>query len=182
MSAILAMLLGGSGGGVLGSLFGGVFGLFKQNMDRKERIELERIRIERDKIDLDNDREERNHQLLLLEKTGGIQLKEAQTEAEAEMEIAYQDNFGKAQMAEFSGLITTPKMDNYRSSVRPTLAYWFSALFSVLLIWAFCAFSDLILPDEGKLILTGLFATLTFTVSNIITFYYVSRKNTAPGS
>ena len=60
------------------------------------------------------------------------------------------------------------------------LDFWFTALFTVMLAWAFYEFHDEITMLEGKEILLGLFSTLTFGVMSIISFYYVARANKKP--
>lgn len=173
ISGIITLLSSGAGGGILG----GFFGLFKQSQERKERIEMEKIQVERDRIDAEDRKLEREHQLTMLERGAELQIEQAQTEAEAEMEVANQAALQTAQKAEFSKLSTTSGMDNYRASVRPTLAYWAATLFSLALGYAFYRWNAKIDPETGKEILLGLFGTLSFTVTSIVTFYYVSRRN-----
>lgn len=173
LTGIITVLTSGAGGGILG----GVFGLFKQSQERKERIELEKIQVERDRLDIEDRKLEREHQLTMLEKGAELKIQEVQTEAEAEMEIANQAALQTAQKAEFSKLNTTSSMDNYRASVRPTLAYWAAILFSLALGYAFYKWNAKIDQDTGKQILLGMFGTLSFTVTSVVTFYYVSRRN-----
>lgn len=176
IGTILGLLGSGAGGGLLG----GLFGIWKQSQERKERAEMARIELERDQMEYSNAREEREHALLLLEKGAQIEVDKIEAETEAEMEIANQAALATAQKAEFSKLSTTSGMDNFRASIRPILALWAWLLFNVMLGWAFWEFSDQITADMGLQILLGLFATLNFTVSSIVTFYYVARRNAAP--
>ena len=175
LTAILGILGSGAGGGLLG----GFFGLFKQSQERKERVEMARINLNRDNAEYQNSRDERAHALLILEKGGQIELEKIQTESEAEIEVAHQSALSSAQDA-LKNLKTTTGMDNFRASVRPVLAYWGALLFSVMLGWAFVEFSDTIDKETGKQILVGMFSTLTFIVTSVVTFYYVGRRNSSP--
>ena len=175
ISAILAILSSSAGGGLLG----GFFGLFKQSQERKERVEMARVNLERDNLEYKNAQAERDHALLVLEKGGQIELEKIQTESDAEIEVAHQSALSSAQDA-LKGLKTTTGMDNFRASVRPVLAYWGALIFTIMLVWAFSEFSDTIDKETGKEILMGMFATLTFIVTSVVTFYYVARRNSPP--
>ena len=175
VSGLFAVLTSGAGGGLLG----GIFGIFKQSQERKERVEMARINLERDDLEYQNAKQEREHALLILEKGGEIEVEKVKTEAEAEVEVAHQSALSSAQDA-LKSLKTTSGMDNYRGSVRPTLAYWGALLFTIMLCWAFLKFGDTIDKDTGKQILIGMFSTLTFIITSIITFFYVARRNSAP--
>jgi len=165
----------GAGGGIVG----GIFGLFKQSQERKERVEMARINVERDQLEYENASKEREHSLLMLEKGAEIELEKVQTETEAEIEITQQNALSSAQDA-LKNLNTSTAMDNFRASVRPLLAYWGVTLFTAMLGWAFYEYKDTIDKDTGKQILIGMFATLTFIVTSITSFYYVSRRNSSP--
>ncbi len=180
MIEAIGSVLGLLGSGVGGGLLGGIFGIWKQRQERIERAEMARIELERDNMEYANAKAERDHSLVLLDKGAKIELDKIETETEAEIEIANQVVMGKAQKAEFAGLDTTSGMDNFRACVRPTLALWAWALFNAMLGWAFYKFADRIDADMGLQILLGLFATLNFTVSSIVTFYYVARRNNTP--
>lgn len=186
LTALFTVMTSGAGGGILG----GIFGLFKQSQERKERVEIARIEKERDELEYRNAESERKHAMdmlnrqaeLGLEQTrvaGQLELEKVQTETEAAAEIANQKALNSAQKV-FANLKTTSGMDNYRASVRPSLAYWFAFLFSLMLGWAFWEYREQIDPETGKQILIGMFGTLTFLVTSIGTFYYVSRRNSAP--
>lgn len=180
MIEAIGSVLGLLGSGVGGGLLGGIFGIWKQRQERIERAEMARIELERDQAEYSNAKEERAHSLVLLEKGAQIEVDKLEIEAEAEMDIANQAAMGKAQEAEFGNLGTTTGMDNFRAMVRPTLALWAWGLFNIMLGWAFYKFADRIDADMGLQILLGLFATLNFTVSSIVTFYYVARRNNTP--
>lgn len=175
LTALFSVLTSGAGGGLLG----GIFGIFKQSQERKERVEMARINIERDNLEYQNAKAERDHALLMLDKGGEIEVEKVQVEAEAEIEVAHQSALSSAQEV-FKNLKTSTGMDNYRASVRPSLAYWGATLFTVMLCWAFIEFHSTIDAEIGKQILVGMFSTLTFIVTSITTFYYVSRRNSAP--
>lgn len=175
MSALLALLTSGAGGGIIG----GILGLFKQSQERKERVEMARIEQARDQMEYENAAAEREHALLMLDKTGEIELGKIQSETEAEIEVAHQAALSSAQDA-LKGLNTSTAMDNFRASVRPALAYGFSIIFSIMLAWTFWKFSDTIDAAAGHELLLGMFGTLTFLVTSIGTFYYVARRNPAP--
>jgi hypothetical protein len=175
IATLLALLTSGAGGGIVG----GIFGIFKGGQERKERVEMAKINIQRDMLEYKNAEAERSHALTMIGKQGEIKLETIQTEAEAEIEVTHMEAMGDAQKV-FKDLKTTTWMDNFRASVRPVLAYWAVILFSVMTIWAFAKFSDEITAVEGKELLMKLIATLVFTVSSIIAFYYVSRRNSAP--
>jgi hypothetical protein len=49
-----------------------------------------------------------------------------------------------------------------------------------MLAWSFWKFNDQLDSETGKLILLGLFSTLSFIVTSVISFYYVSRRNSKP--
>ena len=175
VTALFSVLTSGAGGGLLG----GIFGIFKQSQERKERVEMARINVERDQLEYKNAQAEREHALLILDKGGEIEVEKIQVESEAEIEVAHQSALSSAQEV-FSRLKTSSGMDDYRASVRPTLAYWGAFLFTAMLCWAFYQYHDLIDDETGKQILVGMFSTLTFIVTSITTFYYVSRRNSAP--
>lgn len=176
ISTVIGLLGSGAGGGLLG----GLFGIWKQSQERKERAEMARIDLERDQLDYKNAKEEREHAALMLEKGAEIELDKIEAETDAEMEIANQAALATAQKSEFSRLKTTSGIDNLRASIRPVLALWAWALFNLMLGWAFWKYSDRIDADMGLQILLGLFSTLNFTVSSIVTFYYVARRNNPP--
>lgn len=175
VTTIFTLLTSGAGGGILG----GVFGLFKQRGERKERAEMEKLAIRRDMMEYRNASAERRHALQMMEMGAQIELEKVQSETDAEIEIANQQALSSAQDA-LKNLKTTSGMDNYRASVRPTIAYWATILFTTMIAWAFYKFSPTIDQDTGKQILLGMFATLTFVVTSVTTFYYVSRRNSAP--
>ena len=175
IGTIFTLLTSGAGGGLLG----GVFGIFKQREERKERIEFARLDIQRDEMEYKNASEERKHELTMLEANSRAEVTKTQTEADKEIEVANQRTLATAQRA-FTKLNTSQGMDNYRASVRPTIAYWACILFTAMIAWAFYKFHHLITADVGLEILTGLFATLTFVVTSATTFYFVSRRNNAP--
>ena len=163
-----------------GGLLGGIFGLFKQSQERKERVEMARIELDRDTREYANDQAERDHALVMLERGAAVEIERTRTEAEATIEVANSSARGAAVVEEFRSLGTSTGMDNFRASIRPGLAVWSTLLYSVMLVWAFSSFGDKISVSEGKTILMGLFATLSFTVTSVVTFYYVSRRNAAP--
>ncbi len=175
LTTFFSLLTSGAGGGILG----GIFGLFKQSQERKERVEMARVNLERDKMEYENAEKEREHALIMLEKGGQLELEKVETEAEAEIEVAHQAAMSSAQDA-LKNLKTSSKMDDFRASVRPVLAYWGAIMFSAMLIWTFSKFYSTIDTATGKSILLGLFGTLTFIVTSITTFYYVARRNSAP--
>jgi hypothetical protein len=176
LGAVFTVLTSGAGGGLLG----GIFGIFKQSQERKERVEMARINLERDQLEANENKLAREHALLILEKGGELELKKIESESDAEIEIAHQSALSSAQDA-LKNLKTSTGIDNYRGSVRPTLAYWGAILFTIMLVWAFREFSNTIDKAAGKQLLLGLFSTLSFTLTSIITFYYVARRNKAPG-
>lgn len=175
LTSLIALLSSGAGGG----LFGGIFGLFKQHLERKERVEMARISAEREAAAFAAEAAERAHQLVMLETQGQLQLQAVATEAEAAVDVAQQEALGQAQQV-FASLKTTSDMDNFRASVRPALAYAVFVLFALMLGWAFWEFQDTIDEATGRELLLGLFGTLTFLVTSIGTFYYVARRNPAP--
>ncbi len=172
LTTALSILGSASGGGIIG----GAIGLFKMNSERKERIALARIDLTRDKLEYDNASAERSYKLQAMSKQGEINLKQTEAETAAEIETAHVESLGKAQ-AVFSNLKTSKAMDNFRASVRPTLAYLFTVLFTVLLIWLFAKFSGQIDSDQGMYLLMQMINTLIFTVTSLVTFYYVARPN-----
>lgn len=175
ISTIFTLLTSGAGGGIVG----GIFGIFKQKQERKERVEMAKINLERDKLEYENAQKERDHALVMLEKGAELELRKVQTEAEAEIEVSHQAALSSAQEA-LKHLKTSSKMDDFRASVRPVLAYWGAIIFTSMLAWAFVKFNSTIDEQTGRNILTGLFGTLTFIVTSITTFYYVARRNPAP--
>lgn len=172
MMDLVGLLVSGAGGGVLG----GVFGLARHFMDSKKLVRLAEIELKRDKMDADESERERSHALLLIEKQADVSLAETEATIQGEINVAHSKTLAASQDKEFGRLNTTRKMDNYRASVRPTLAYWFSLIFSVFLFWSFYNFSDT-LSDIAPQLMAGLLSTLTFIVTSIITFFYVSRPN-----
>lgn len=175
LTAIFTMLTSGAGGGIVG----GIFGIFKQSQERKERVDMAKINLRRDQMEYQNAEAERAHALTMLEKGGEIDLLMAETEAEAEADIQHQKTLASAQGA-LKKLNTSTGMDNYRASVRPTLAYWGAVLFTAMICWAFYKYHPTIDAETGRSILIGMFSTLTFITTSIVTFYYVARSNRAP--
>ena len=175
ISGIFAVLTSGAGGGLLG----GMFGIFKQSQERKERVAMAQINLKRDQLEYQNAKAERDHALIMLDKTGELELRKVEAEADAEIEVTHQSALASAQDA-LKNLKTSSGMDDFRASVRPVLAYWGAILFTAMLGWAFYTYRDTIDSEIGKQILIGMFATLTFIVTSIITFYYVARRNPAP--
>ena len=175
LTTLFSLLTSGAGGGILG----GLFGIFKQSQERKERVEMARIMVERDQLEYKNAAAERDHALMILDKTGQLEVQKIATETDAQVEIAHQSTLSSAQDV-FKTFKTDVWMDNLRASVRPVLAYWVALLFSGALAWAFIEFKSTIDHDTGRSILLGLFGTLTFIVTSVTTFYYVSRRNNAP--
>lgn len=164
IETIFTLLTSGAGGGLLG----GIFGLFKQREERKERLAVAELNLKRDEM-------EYAHERSMLD----AQLQQTQLEAEKEIEVANQRAVNTAQRS-FANLSTTSGIDNFRASVRPVLAYWAITAFTVMLAWAFAEYVHMISQDEGLKILLGMFATLNFTVTSVVTFYYVARRNNAP--
>ena len=162
-----------------GGLFGGIFGLFKQSQERKERFEMARLELDRDKLDYENAKAERSHALTMLKEGATIELEKVEKETDAEIEISHQAALSNAQSV-FKNLKTSTGMDNFRASVRPVLAYGVMTLFTLMLFWAFYSYSDKIDEATGMAILLGLFQTLEFLVTSIGVFYYVSRRNPKP--
>ena len=183
ITTIFTLFTSGAGGGLLG----GIFGLFKKNQDIKEKLALAQVDLDRDKLDYDNAQKERAHELVMLDKRsqlhqqgvklqGDIELEKLNAEGDIEVELGTLKSLSEAQKT-IGKLNTTSGMDNYRASVRPTLAYWFTLIFTAMLAWAFFTFSELINPSEGKEILLGMFGTLTFMLTSLGTFYFISRPN-----
>ena len=175
ITTILAILTSGAGGGIIG----GFFGLFKQSQEKKERVEMARINLERDQADYANAAAERDHALTMIKEGAKIELETVQVESEAAIEVENMKALGNAQEA-LNNLKTSTGMDNFRASVRPVLAYWGVIFFTVIFVWAFIEYKDSITDPVGKEILLNMFGTLTFIVTSIIAFYYVSRRNGAP--
>lgn len=186
ISAILGLFSSGFGGG----LFGGIFGLAKQFLERGERAQQRKDDLDRDRLEYDNADKERSHALVMLNRAAELNLEQSKVEAaadlaeteaetEAEVAVANQKALNSAQDV-FKNLKTSKGMDNYRGSVRPTLAFYYTILFSAILWWFFDDYAGVITDEEGKSILLALIATLNFTVTSIVTFYYVSRRNSAP--
>lgn len=175
ITGIFTILTSGAGGGIIG----GLLGLFRKSQEMKERIEFERLQIEREenqRVDRDN---QRNHDMEMLRMGGDIDLQQSINEWNSKIEIANQQALSKAQDG-LNNLNTTSGMDNYRASIRPTLAIWVSVLFTVMLVWSFYKWNHLIDNETGYEILMGLFATLSFSFTSVIVFYYVNRNNPVP--
>lgn len=184
-TAILTALTSGAGGGLLG----GLFGLFKQKQEKDERLAVAKLELARDKLEYENAAAEREHQLTVLktsselkltqsELEGRLQFDKSELEGEIALDLANQESLSSAQKV-FRSLKTSQGMDDYRASVRPTLAYLFTAAFFAMTGWAFYEFSSVITKEQGAEILLGLFSTLTFMVCSVGTFYFVSRRNKA---
>lgn len=176
ITALFTVLTSGAGGGITGSLFG----ILKQSQERKERVAMAKINLDRDRAEYENAEKERQHALTMIEKQGEIKLETIQTETEAEIEVTNQFTLSEAQEAEFKNLNTSTWIDNFRASIRPLLAVWAATLFTSMLCWAFFEYKDTISKEDGGVLLLGMFATLTFIITSVISFYYVSRRNAAP--
>jgi len=175
IETIIAVLTGGAGGGIVG----GILALFKQKGETRERIAMAELELRRDEIEAEERQKDREHERLILRSEGDIKLATIQTESEAEIEVTNMRALGDAQ-AVFSNLNTSTWMDNLRASVRPLLAYYAIALFSCILCYFSHNFIDTITVEQGTLILLKLITTLTFMMSSIVSFYYVSRRNPKP--
>lgn len=173
--ALASILTAGTGGGLIGT----VAGLFKQSRELKHEARMEEIRLERDREDRLAREAEREHEIDMLDKRSEAKTEQVKVETEAQAEIEALRGRGEAQTAEFSNLDTSQWMDNFRASVRPTLAYGYSLLFTALLCWAFAAFHDQITQDHGAEILLGLFTTLEFAATSAISFYFAARRKSA---
>lgn len=176
LTTLFSVLTSGAGGGIVG----GIFGLFKQSQERKERIAMAEVNLKRDEMEYKNASAEREHNLIMLEKGAKLELELTQTEAEAEAEIANQNALAIAQTSEFKNLNTSTNMDNLRASVRPMIAYWACLLFTIMISWVFYKFNQTITEEVGGQILLALFSTLTFVITSVTSFYYVSRRNSRP--
>lgn len=182
IASLFTVFTSGAGGGIVG----GLFAIFNKKQEAGERIELAKISASRDVADYANSEAERKHELLVLQKNADLGIKQAEvelqkveSESNTAMEVANLEALGKAQEG-LNKLKTSTSLDNYRGSVRPTLAYWAAFLFTIMLIWAFARFGKAIEVEVGKQILIGMFATLTFIITSVISFYYVSRRNAPP--
>jgi hypothetical protein len=168
---VATFLASTAGGGVLG----GVLGIVKGVVDNKRELALEKIRLSRDRLDYEEADKERAHALAVMSTTAQTETSLASTEAEAAADIAQMKAL-KAAQVEFKGLKTSRRMDSFRASVRPVVAYWTTFVFSSLLFWVFAVYRDAITPAEGAALLVTLVSTLTFLVTSQNAFYYVSRR------
>lgn len=186
ITAILTFF-GSSAGG---SIVGGVFGMFSKIIDGKnqreadaiasaERIESGKINLERDKMEYENAKAERDHAITMHEKGALFALQKVETETEAANDIAHMEALGQAQDV-FANFKTDTKTDNYRALVRPNLAYWAAGLFTVILLWAFYVYRGQITQSQGSELLLMMISTVCFTVSSIVTFYFMARRNKGP--
>lgn len=173
LSGLLSVLTTGASGGIVG----GILALFRTAGERKERLALKEIELKRDQAEYADARAREQHQLTMLEKGAQLELEKTQTEGEIAADLAHQQTLSTAQVAEFQKLNTSRWMDNWRASVRVFLGYSFTAVFFAALFWAFGTYRDDITADQGLEILIGLFATLEFGVSSVISFYLVARAN-----
>jgi len=169
---VFGLLASGAGGGLLG----GIFGLFKKHQEASLAVKLRALELDQAREDNKEAAREREHTLMLIEKQGDVSLAETEAEVQGQIDVAHSKALAVAQDKEFGGLKTSRKMDNYRASVRPTLAYWYSFVFSVFGGWAFSEFHTVLAP-HAQTIMMGFIGTLTFLVSSMGTFYFVSRDN-----
>ena len=184
ITALFAVFTSGAGGGIVG----GLFAIFNKKAEGKERIELAKISAKRDAADYKDSQAERAHALTILEKNADLGIKQSEmdlrkveSEGDAAADIANMEALGRAQDV-LGKLKTTSGMDNFRASIRPGLAVWAAIIFTGMMGWAFWEFKDTIDDETGKQILVGMFATLTFIITSITTFYFVSRRNAPPKS
>lgn len=175
-STIVTLLTSGAGGGIVG----GILALFRTAGERKERLELEKLSVQRDQMEIEDRRATERHDLAMLEKGAEVKIQQAQAEGEIAADIENTRQRGMAAAAEFTGLKTTSGMDNFRAAIRPALASIFTVFFICVFLWAFAQYREQLTASDGKEILLGLFATLEFAVTSIISFYYVSRRNAKP--
>ena len=167
---IMTIATGGVGGGLIGS----IVGLCKAKIDNTRETAMETLRADRERAEYLEGEKERAHELQMMQADTVGRERIAETEGSAAADIEHMRAMGKAQ-AVFAGLKTSRFMDNYRGSVRPTLAYWTNFVFTLMLGWAFYKFHAQITADQGAQILIGLIATLTFLVTSQNSFYYVQR-------
>lgn len=170
---ILSLLTSGAGGGIVG----GVLALFRTAGERKERLESRRIDLERDKMEYDDRRASEKFQKDMLTAGAEINLKQTETEGEVAIELANQASLSASQVQEFKDLNTSGWVDNLRAMIRPLLALFFTAFFTVIFLWSFKVYRGQLTALDGKEILMGLFLTLEFAVTSILSYYYVSRRN-----
>lgn len=174
IAAIGTVLTSGAGGGIVG----GLFGLFRKKAEDTKELELERLALARDKLDLQMERERRQHEMEMLRAGAEINLAQTELEVEGEISVKSQESLGVAHEFEFKNLNTTRKMDNYRASVRPTLAYYLTFCFSILVIYFSVVYHSEITSELGGKILLALINALIFGANSVWAFYYVSRSNT----
>lgn len=170
---LLALLTAGTGGG----LIGGATGLVSKLIDMRHAARMEEVRLKREEQARIERQDEMAHELAL-HAAGALAAREqAEVQAEADAIKGQMEALKAGQAAEFTTLKTTSGMDNYRASVRPTLAYVVSTVFLSLCLWAFYEFASTITVAEGAALLKNLIVTLESMATAIIAFYYVSRSN-----
>lgn len=173
-ASLFSLLTTGAGGGIVG----GILALFRTAGERKERLEMRKLEIQRDAMEYEAQEKSRSHELAMLERGAELKLKQAETEGEIAADIANSTAKTAAVATEFANLNTSSWVDNCRAMIRPILALFFTAFFTVIFLWAFNQYRDQLTPVDGKEILMGLFLTLEFAVTSILSYYYVSRRNT----
>jgi len=177
IATLITLLTSGAGSGIVG----GIFGIFRQWGDRKERVRMAEIGLENRRVEAEEAQKVREHGLVMLKESADLALIQTKVEMDGAAAIANQQAQAAAQTAEFSNLDTkTSSVDKLRGSVRPVMAYWVMTMFNLALAYSFYKWADKITPVEGKEILLLLVSTLLFMATSITTFYYVSRKNAAP--
>ncbi len=172
-TALFSLLTSGAGGGIVG----GVLALFRTAGERKERLESKKIDLERDAMEYANIRATQSHEKDMLTAGAEIALKQAETEGEIAADITNSTSKGKAVVSEFKDLNTSGWVDNTRALIRPVLSIFFTVFFTIIFLWSFNQYRDQLTAIDGKEILMGLFLTLEFAVTSILSFYFVSRRN-----
>lgn len=154
-----------------------VAGIFTKSRELKHEAEMAKIQLERDIEDRIARSEEREHEMDLLELQGRQQVQHLQIDMEGRAELEALQGRAQAQQGEFANLKTGKGMDNFRASIRPAMAVWYTIAFSAFLGWAFFSFSDQITPEQGGEILFSLFVVLEFMVTGVGGFYFGHRRS-----
>jgi len=175
-TALFGFLASSAGGGIIG----GGFALIKQIIEGRTLIATKELDNKKEVLRQAEAQRDREHEVLMLQEQTKSKSKIVEVKTEAKVELETMQSRGMNVIEEFKGLKTSSKMDNYRASVRPTVAYWALLMFNLSLGYCFWRYGHLIPEETGLAILLGLVSTLNFMITSVISFYYVSRPNHKP--
>lgn len=166
------------GSTAFGTIFGGVMGLFNRKAD-----------LEVKKLDLEDARNQREHELALRDKDAAIMDKEwagrmkvAQVEGEAKVDAAGFDALAKSY--DFAKPAAGSRMEAFSAFVRPFISITYFIVTSAgsgwILYYAFAVRNVTLTPDQWYDLVMYVIAWLAFMAGATIGWWYAMRPGKTP--